>query len=455
MKIIISTLSLIALIINVNLHAQAWQAQNPNFPNKTTPYDVICPNTTDAWTYGFEVDSATLYFTEVNYTLSRTTDSGETWESITFPHTEPGFFSCLSALNGDVAWVSYVDYTEGNKLLKTTDGGLNWIQLPIYVGTWINLAHLFDENKGVVMGDPDSLGFEIHTTNDGGDTWTRVDNNSIPAPLTDEFGLSGYYEVVGTEIWFETTAGRVYHSPDNGNTWSVFNGPLPTTQFLFAVDNEKIVYMGYTESPNPDGSDPISKLYRSLDNGVSWEDITPIDNGWWIYDIEPVPGTNTIVASLNAGFATGLFETRISNDRGSSWTTIDNTGLVLALDFADAQSGFAGKWQYADDLSPTLVYNYTGSPLTGLLRHTPLLNLEVTISPNPTTAKVTIDLTSNVAENYWILLNDINGKLLDKSDHVIDGHWTHDINVSSLPAGTYTLTIATQKGMRTECIIKQ
>ena len=126
MKIITSTLTIIALIINVNLHAQAWQPQDPNFLYKTTPYDVICPNTSDAWTFGFEYDSSFTSFSQVNYTLSRTTDSGQTWESIEFPHTEPGYFSHLSALSGDVAWISYVDYTEGNKVLQTTDGGLNW-----------------------------------------------------------------------------------------------------------------------------------------------------------------------------------------------------------------------------------------------------------------------------------------------------------------------------------------
>ena len=155
MKIIISTLCFVTIICNATSHAQAWQTQDPNFPYKTTPYNVICPNATDAWTYGFEVDSASQFYTEVNYTLSRTINGGVTWESITFPHTEPGYFSCLSALSGDVAYVSYVDYAEGNKLLKTTDGGLNWTQLPVYVGVWINLAHFFDENIGVVMGDPD------------------------------------------------------------------------------------------------------------------------------------------------------------------------------------------------------------------------------------------------------------------------------------------------------------
>ena len=453
MKIIISTLCFVTLICNTAIHAQAWQTQDPNFPYKTTPYNVICPNATDAWTYGFEVDSASQYYTEVNYTLSRTINGGVTWESITFPHTEPGYFSCLSALSGDVAYVSYVDYAEGNKLLKTTDGGLNWTQLPVYVGVWINLAHFFDENTGVVMGDPDSLGFEIQTTIDGGETWTRVDNNAIPAPLPDEYAFAGYYEVVGSEIWFETTVGRVFHSTDYGNTWSVLSSPLPMVHFLMAVDDTKTVYMGYTSSDNPDGSDPLTSLYRSADNGLSWEDITPADNGWWIFDIEPVPGTNTIIASLNAGFATGLFETWISYDRGDSWTSIDNSAQTLSLDFADAQTGFAGKWQLLEDLSPTLIYNYIGSPLTSLLDPKPLA-IDLIVSPNPASDFIKISVNADAPDRYLILLNDINGKLVYRSENVLDIQWTQEINIASLPVGTYTLSIATKTGVRTESIVK-
>lgn len=99
------------------------------------------------------------------------------------------------------------------------------------MGGWINLAHFFDENTGVVMGDPDSLGFEIYTTIDGGESWTRVDNNTIPPSLPDEYAYAGFYEVVGSEIWFESTVGRVFHSPDYGNTWNVINGPLPMPFF--------------------------------------------------------------------------------------------------------------------------------------------------------------------------------------------------------------------------------
>ena len=454
MKISITTICFVTLICNNAIHAQAWQPQHPKFPNKTTPFEVVCPNATVAWTYGIEYDSSYTFFTEFNYSLSRTTDSGQTWESISFPHTEPGYFSCLSALNGDVAWISYVDYAEGNKLLKTTDGGLNWTQLPVYVGVWINLAHFFDENTGVVMGDPDSLGFEIQTTIDGGATWTRIDNNAIPAPLPDEFAYSGYYEVVGSAIWFETSEGRVFHSADYGNTWTVINGPLPMPHFLMAVDDTRTLYMGYTTAGNPDGSDPETTLYRSIDNGTSWEDITPADNSWWIFDIEPVPGTNTIIASLNAGYLTGLFETWVSYDRGDSWTTIDDSALILGLDFADAESGFAGKWQVPGDTFPTLIYNYVGTPLTSLLDPKPLV-IDLLVSPNPTSDFIKISVIAGAPDRYLILLNDINGKLVYRSEIMLDSQWTKEVNIASLPAGTYTLTIATNTGVRSETVVKQ
>lgn len=453
MKSIITTLCFVTIFCNVTSHAQAWQTQDPNFSHKTTPYDVICPNATDAWAYGFEFDSSYTYLSEVNYTLSRTTDSGQTWESISFPHTEPGYFSYISALNGDLAWIAYVDYAEGNKLLKTTDGGLNWTQQPVYLNAWINQAHFFDENVGVVMGDPDSLGFEIYTTTDGGEAWTRVDHNTIPAPLADEIGYSGYYEVIGSEIWYETSVGRVFHSPDYGNTWTVINGPHPMPLSMLAVDEAKTLYIAYTTTENPDGSDPVTSLYRSADNGVSWEDITPADSGWWIYDIEPVPGTNTIVASLNAGYASGLFETWISYDRGTSWTSIDNSSLTLALDFSDAQTGFAGKWQLPDDASPTLIYNYIGSPLTGLLDPKPI-NIDLLVSPNPATDIIKVNVNAEVPDRYLILLNDHNGKLVYRTENVMNGQWTQEINIASLPAGVYTLTIATQKGIKTTSVVK-
>lgn len=143
----------------------------------------------------------------------------------------------------------------------------------------------------------------------------------------------------------------------------------------------------------------------------------------------------------------------ISYDRGDSWTSIDNSAQTLSLDFADAQTGFAGKWQLLEDLSPTLIYNYIGSPLTSLLDPKPLA-IDLLVSPNPTSDFIKITVTAGTPDRYLILINDISGKLVYRSETVKDGQWTEEINIASLPAGTYTLSIATTTGVRTESVVK-
>ncbi len=443
----------VSFLLLSDLSAQAWLGHDVDFEYPNPAQEVICPNDSAAWTFGLEIDSLSGYPTEVNYTVSRTIDRGETWQRITFPHNEPGYFSCLSALSTDVACIAYVDYAEGNKLLKTTDGGNTWSLLPLNVGVWINIGYFFDEHLGVAIGDPDSLGFEIYTTLDGGASWTRVDPSQVPEAVPDEYGYGGYYEVVGTSIWFETSAGRVYTSDDYGSTWNVFSGPLPEPYFSMAADQAHHVYLSYTTSDNPDGSSPVTAFYRTADNGISWEDITPQDNGWWIFDLEPVPGSNTVIGSFNAGFSTGLFETRISYDAGASWTTTDNSAHVLALDFSDAESGYAGRWKPLGDLSPTTVYRYSGSPLTGILHPEPL-SIDLQIIPNPTTAYVDIRMDGKVSEDYWILVNDLSGHLIVRYEYTDVSSIRQNIDMKDLPAGTYVITMASAHGIRTEKIIR-
>ncbi len=57
------------------------------------------------------------------------------------------------------------------------------------------------------MGDPIGGYFEIYTTVDGGVTWTRVPQADIPIPYRGEWGVVGYYDVIGDTIWFGTNVG--------------------------------------------------------------------------------------------------------------------------------------------------------------------------------------------------------------------------------------------------------
>jgi len=50
---------------------------------------------------------------------------------------------------------------------------------------------------------------------------------------------------------------------------------------MFAADDAGMCYLGYVTA-EPNGLNPVLAFYRTPDNGLSWEDITPRDNAWWI-----------------------------------------------------------------------------------------------------------------------------------------------------------------------------
>ena len=435
------------------VQAQAWQQQNPNFSSSTFIQEVVAPTSSAAWAYGFVYDS-TGNFTYRNYSVSRTADGGESWQNLAFPHTEPGYFSNLSALSAEVAWLAYVDYANGQKILNTTDGGQSWTEQSHGMTAWINFVHFFDNAAGLAMGDPDAQGFGLFTSSNGGAFWERVAPANVPPPLSGEFGWASFYEVSDNKVWFETNQGRVYFSPNQGHSWEVFEGPLGTQPYsMFAADDAGMCYMSYVAA-EPNGLNPVLTLYRTPDNGLSWENITPTDNGWWIYDIEPVPGTGAIVAEFNRGFASRIFETRLSYDQGTTWQTIDAGAFVTTMDFSGPDAGFAAGWQPIADTSHVDVYRYTGSPLTGLFERKPL-NVNFSAYPNPASDFIRVQLESPEEQEWLLLLNDANGRLLYKEVIEKTNHWNTTLGLQPLPTGWYTLTVSTAKGVATRKVLKR
>ena len=446
---------IILALVGAALHltAQVWQQQDPQIPGPARVWLLQVPNETAAWVSGNEQDTFG-FWTEENYIISRTTDGGQTWENLSFPHTEPGYLSNICALNENVAWISYVDYANGNKILKTIDGGQTWTDQPIGMAVWINFVHFFDNGVGLAMGDPDDQGFEIYVSQNGGNFWERVDTADVPPALPGEYGYSNYFEVSGSKVWFETSGERIYFSPNKGNTWQVFEGPLAGASYnMFAADDAGMCYMSYTEF-DTNFLNPMIALYRTPDNGANWEDITPTDNTWNIWDIEPVPGADAIIASFNKGIISGIYETRISYDQGTTWLTIDAGTPVNFLAFSDDETGFGTGWQPLTDSSHPDVYSYSGSSLVGLFDRKPL-NVNLSVSPNPTVDFVRLELEAAQPDNFLLLLNDASGRLLQKQVFEKTDRWNTLLDLRTLPLGVYTVTVSTKEGVTVQKVMKQ
>lgn len=443
------TLSLIALCVAVSLQAQIWEPHNADFPLPTQGWRITPANDSVAWTFGFVLDSAGD-FAQRDYSYSRTTDGGNTWVTGTFAGIQTDGWLChIFAQDENKAWLSFFDYAEGGKIFYTSDGGQNWdlTNAPVE-NIFIGALHFWDNDHGVIWGDPiDSL-FSILTTSNGGLSWEQVSAENMPAAIdNEEYTGAGNIAVNGDNVWFDTYYNRVLYSADRGHTWTVWDNPSADHYGLdVKADEDNYLYYIHSLGSNEDGY--TFELFRRHPDDSDWTNLTPADNSKYISGFSHVPGTNTLVANL-------INETRVSYDHGDTWTSIDidTTFRRGYLSFVNDQTGYSCQMPEGFENPSENVYKYIGTPLSGLLDPKPI-DITLSVSPNPAIENIQVSLGGKHAEDYWILINDLSGKLIYKAEITNENSFSRSIDVSSYLNGMYTLTVSNQHGMRTETFVK-
>lgn len=431
---------------------QSWEAKDAALPGSLYGDNVFAINESVAWTYAFEADELNN-FTFLNSAISIITDGGSSWQSVPFPTNDRFYTTSMWALNSEIAWLTGVsqETTEDsiNYLFKTIDGGQNWNRIPVPLQVFIDFVYMWNENEGIIVGDPDLIGFEIYKTQDGGLTWERIDN--IPPALPNEWGIwKDNYTAYGNDLWTATTLGRIYHTADKGESWEVLDAPLNTnTAWSMDVNTDGDIYITYTEYL-PAIQKDVFQIYRKDASGGDWMNITGKNDKYLLRDISVIPYTNTVLISLEAK----NHETRISYDKGNSWITIDTISRVNFMDFYNASAGYASQANLGLDFSDTEMYTFTGSPLSGIIGHKPLQDVNIEITPNPTSDYIIITLKADQLQDYYIILNDPAGKLILKQEfnNVTEIH--SNMDMQKLPPGNYILTIANKNGIFSEKVIK-
>jgi photosystem II stability/assembly factor-like uncharacterized protein len=183
---------------------------------------IHCPDENNCYAVGAQFDGVELW----NGIAYRTGDGGSNWTTV---------FNDLSGLqdvfftNPDTGYIignmSYL-YSE---ILKTTDGGSEWIsqiQLPYQ---YLQSIFFIDENNGFAVGHNSYDGFFIKTT-DGGNNWSEqvIPNSSIFYSVFFSDENVGY--IVGQE-------GIIYKTTDAGEIWTMQESPTKNTfQSVFFTD---------------------------------------------------------------------------------------------------------------------------------------------------------------------------------------------------------------------------
>lgn len=361
--------------------------------------------------------------------FTKTTDGGSTWTGgqITGANTGDAF-SMVFGLDAQTAFIAAWGTGTNNHIFKTTDGGATWTSK--LQGTsstsFFNVVHFFNATEGFAQGDPDTE-FEIYTTADAGETWTRVNGANIPNPISGEFGIVGHYTAVGDVAWFTTNKGRVYKSLDKGATWSAYTIYSGSSQTYIHIAFDDGALNGLAHVSLTNGSSITGyQYYKSTDGGETWTQITPVGN---FYDsgISSIPGESNTFVSVGADFDTPKMGASISTDGGTTWNEIADyyqAHQMLSVDFLSMEKGFVGSFQ--DDYMD-------GIFVFGELGVQEFYTVTFTVTD---TAGIAIE-GADISINSDILTTDANGvATIDLTDGTYpftvtaDGYLTHSGNVT-------------------------
>ncbi|HEY1755367.1 MAG TPA: hypothetical protein VGG72_08215 [Bryobacteraceae bacterium] len=262
----------------------------------------------------------------------RTIDGGDTWIPGAVPGGGDADFRGVLALSDKFAYLLSSGAGPVSRLYKTIDGGVKWDLImvnPDPKGFWDAIA-MWDPMHGILLGDPVNGRFVIYTMSDG-DTW--VEQKGPPAQAQEgAFAASNSSLVVrgAHEAWFGTGGaggGRVFHSMDDGKTWTVAKTPV-------RHDSESAGIFSIAFSDGRHGV-AVGGDYSKPGEGAGSIAITDDGGKTWAAPAAPLPGYRSAVVYLDEKkmwIATGTSGSDVSVDGGRTWKGFD-TASYNAMSF--------------------------------------------------------------------------------------------------------------------------
>ena len=125
------------------------------------------------------VDNLTVFALGITPTANRllkTIDGGINWINVTLPIVPDGYIIHADFLNRNIGWISMVGSENGQYIFKTTDGGTSWVQMTDPIASPFATAKMkfISESTGYAL-----YGYFVFKTIDSGKTWEPLprDNN--------------------------------------------------------------------------------------------------------------------------------------------------------------------------------------------------------------------------------------------------------------------------------------
>jgi subtilisin family serine protease/photosystem II stability/assembly factor-like uncharacterized protein len=331
--------------------------------------------------------------------------------------------------------------------LRTVNGGSTWTNISVSnITNFVNAILFKDPNNGILLGDPKLSKWGIAITTDKGLTWSQL--NTVPAPLTNE---SGYVESVslnGNEVCFGTSQGRIYYSPDFGNTWkvsTVFAGGMITSMAFYDSLH------GMTSYTEANGTGQSLYLANTTDGGKTWNKklMNLTEEGLFPTKMINLPYTKKILCTFSNGYV------YTTDDLGLTWEPVlSQQSVIYEATNQFFQQNTVRLWEIGDYLN-VLTFEYEfDTTLTAL---SPVCNQSVISNLYPVPANDVIHISTSLSkgEETEIQLLDYTGKQVRQifKGTAGVGYSNFTVSVSDIAPGTYFIRVLGEKQVTTRPVL--
>jgi photosystem II stability/assembly factor-like uncharacterized protein len=312
----------------------------------------------------------------------------------------------------------------GTTILSTTDGGSNWAAEPYEENIFMQTIYFLDTLKGFMGGIP---GGEFVFTNDGGETWRDVNVEPLPLAFFPVININFYNELYGFACGGQIDiAGVVWKTTNGGNLWTpidpVFAPPdqiwdihfFDSLNVICAGGDPEFFGVGFLKSSDAGETWLFNEIgvfgvARAISFRTDYE-------GW-----APVPSGQSLLYSL---------------DSGDTWTEIPAPGNseIYDLVFTDSLTGYG-----VGDNGAIIKYKYPVWPSVN--------NDEQSIDdyqlfqnyPNPFNSETQISYYLPFESIIDLSLYDLRGEkliILEKNTKPA-GRYNTSLNLKNYPSGIY------------------
>lgn len=326
-----------------------WVAQNPpiigffsniDFINSRTGfiaagYEKMILKTTDSgntWDFsynkvgGFVIDiqiiSSEIVYASTHHSLLKTANGGINWVEISYPISDLIYnIKFSSESNGFCIGAN-------GKILKTTNGGLNWIEKNSNTGALLWDIWMLDTNNFIVCGGQWQSNYAtILKSTNSGDDWISIN--------TKNWGFFTNLFFVNKDTGF-VTGGNLLKTTDAGNTWNL----IPTGILGFNSIYFSSAKTGYAGIDTGIFSGAYHRISKSTDYGQTWKDIDSIR-----------PFFSRALKFINDFTGWSIGETYIHKTSNGGSTFINTNSTSVPENFSLSQN-------YPNPFNPNTVISY-------------------------------------------------------------------------------------------------